>query len=231
MKKVGIYTKILVLLLGLFVIVLADWNETPCWYWIPDSGYRPQYQNPMAFGRKWLSASISRACNKDTFMLPYTDSLSLAQWLDFGIEATSFWWKVRKPGTYAMKGPIFCILSNYNVLITFAGFENLNNNQSVNPTIEKWFAFSDTTTYVPNPPPPKPPLNWMTPNELNNYSIVIMDNEWLHEIGYSRKIWEKVRIVNCNSAGEWHDPSGAYIIINLQYVPPWIDPATGEFRE
>src|SRR5690606_16519315 len=110
------------------------------------------------------------------------------------------------------------IKSNGNVAITFDGFENpqyLDSNalDGVKKEIE--------VVYGAGSSPTGPDFTgWLTPEELNEEEVIIPDSEDLHE-GLSFKLWNKITVCECNSAGIYR--STGTITMTLQNQMPWID--------
>ena len=155
----------------------------------------------------------------------------MAQWIEWSISGTEWKWKIRKVGPnlcqtdgyYAADCITFWLKSNYDVDMTFAGFGDLYNANSIDKWIEIWYALGEF-----NVPPPKTDPVWKSAALLNQTVIHFLDSQLLHD-GISLKLWNYIHVTNCNSACEYVDVDGARIILELKMIKPWIDPATGYF--
>ncbi|MEO0130325.1 MAG: hypothetical protein ABIK76_01330 [candidate division WOR-3 bacterium] len=213
--------KIIILMVFIIIQIFPClWIERPAWYW---NGERwiCQTLNPWARGRLWLYFKpVGDSCNKERWEIPFTDTISVAQWIRWSIEGTKNLWRVRKIGTFAGIGPIICLKSNEDVVMTFEGFENPTNGET---EIEKWYGFTDTTVEHPSEV-----SQWISATDLNNYTIRFEFPNGCQP--QSIKIWEKIEVEQCDRACEYVDPNGATIILTLTVIKPWIDRRTGLFK-
>ncbi|MCS7249907.1 MAG: hypothetical protein N2323_02225 [candidate division WOR-3 bacterium] len=209
------------LLVCLFSLVaFAVLQERPSWY-SPDCGntWEEQTGKSTARGRLWLDYHLQAdSCNKQTWVIPFKDSVSVAQWIRWSIEGKKTLWRIRKIGCFAGIGPTICVKSNADVVMSFAGFENPTNG---NTQIEKWYGFTDTTAVHPSQV-----SEWIPAQDLNNRPIPIPST--CH--AWARKIWEKIQVEQCDKACEYVDPDGATIILTLTVMKDWIDPLTGNYQ-
>ncbi|MEO0086717.1 MAG: hypothetical protein ABIK90_01400 [candidate division WOR-3 bacterium] len=208
------------LLVALFsLVVFSNPIENRSWWW-NGTDYEEQTGLRNARARYWKDVPLADSCNKERWEIPFTDSISVAQWIRWSIEGTKTLWRVRKIGTFAGIGPIICVKSNEDVVMTFEGFENPTNGET---EIEKWYGFTDITGEHPSEV-----SQWISASDLNNYTI---------RFGFSNgcqpqsiKIWEKIEVGQCDRACEYVDPDGATIILTLTVIKPWIDRRTGLFK-
>ncbi|MEO0120932.1 MAG: hypothetical protein ABIK40_06705 [candidate division WOR-3 bacterium] len=213
--------KIIILMIFIIIQIFPClWIERPAWYW---NGERwiCQTLKPWARGRLWLYFKpVFDSCNKEHWEIPFTDSISVAQWIRWSIDGKKTLWRVRKIGTFAGIGPIICLKSNEDVAMSFQGFENPTNGET---EIEKWYGFTDTTVEHPSEV-----SQWISASDLNNYTIRFdFPNSCQSQ---SIKIWEKIEVEQCDRACEYVDPDGATIILTLTVIKPWIDRRTGLFK-
>ncbi len=156
--------KIFILIVFIVMQIFPSfWIERPAWYWNGNS-WVYQFGNATARGRFWLDYNpIADSCNKERWEIPFTDSISVAQWIRWSIEGTKTLWRIRKIGTFAGMGPVLCLKSNEDVVMSFEGFANPTNGQT---EIEKYYFFTDTTVIEPD-------VNWqwIAAADLNNYTI------------------------------------------------------------
>lgn len=230
--------KRLVTLALLFVIAgiaLAEepnachWVEKQTWRY-KDGGWVSQGSgSPGARARCWMFVGQYRdSCNKRDWQIPFKAEASVAQWIVIEMNGDGFHWGVRKPGCYASDCVWLKFRSNYDVRVSFSGFDNLISktpDDCIDDTIEVWYAFSDDAN---NPPPYGDPA-WKTPEELNQWCIDVRDSYDLHWTGWMKHIWCRICVSPCNTSCEYVDPNWATINLTLQRIKPWIDPATGNF--
>jgi len=129
---------------------------------------------------------------------------------------------VRKPGTFAGVGPTIFLRSNYNLSLTFAGFENLVKIGDPTQTIPKYYAIQPTTI---NNPTQIASGDWISATNLNTTTIPINATG-----GTYRVLWEKIVVSDQNTACEYEDPAGSTIIINVVAMERWIDPRILEYE-
>ncbi|MEO0130326.1 MAG: hypothetical protein ABIK76_01335 [candidate division WOR-3 bacterium] len=209
------------LLVALFsLVVFSNPIENRSWWW-NGTDYEEQTGLRNARARYWKDVPLADSCNKERWEIPFTDSISVAQWIRWSIEGTKTLWRVRKIGTFAGMGPIICIKSNEDVVMSFQGFENPTNGQT---EIEKYYYFSDTTE---DSPPPPDDSRWIPASDLNNYTIPF-DFPICHAI--TKKMWELIKVEQCDRACEYVDPDGATIVLTLTVIKDWIDPETGNYN-
>jgi len=217
------------LLVSVLPIMAFAQTEVDAWYldgtnWVPIG-----LNNLQAPARCWASAFASGACNKTHWDIPVTIEADVAQWIEWQMSGTSWLWRVRKPGTYAADCITANIKSNQNVLIDYEGFDSLRyvgvgGKTSVNPVIPVWYAWSFSGSVVPGD------ADWVEATRLNIPAEwdTIFDSMDLHT-GLQWKLWNKIKVVECNSACKYRDE--AKITLELLCQKDWIDPATGYFKE
>lgn len=184
-------------------------------------GMNPKDRTVLA--RAFSSYPMQGACNKFVWEVPITVHASVAQWVEFSHSGTRYDWRVRKPGTYAANSLTFTLKSNSDVCIRFDGFENLRYVGSarfpgVKQDIETWYAFGEGEH--------PGDFEWISPSKLNKRSY-IKDSANLHE-GISWKLWNKIKVENCNSACEYQDDAMLTVVLLNQKV--WIDGRDGYFQ-
>lgn len=172
-----------------------------------------------ANARAWSRFPKQGSCNKKKWVIPVTVQASVAQWIEFHLSGTRYIWRVRKPGTYAANSLEATLKSNGDVTINFAGFANLYSGDSVNKEINTWYAYGEPTGGVYDPT-----LTWIEAGDLN--TTTVPDSGDLHD-GMTWKLWNKIEVVECNSACEYEN--NATITLVLQNQKMWINPKTGNF--
>jgi len=149
----------------------------------------------------------------------FTTEVQVAQWSRWEFTGTKFTWFVRKPGEYFADSITATIQSNGNVAITFSGFGNpqyLNSNalEGVKQEIESWFGAGTSST-----PFEKDFTGWIAAADLNEEEVILPDSADLHE-GVSYKIWNRIRVCECNSAGIYRNTG--VITLTLQNQMPFM---------
>ncbi len=167
----------------------------------------------------------SGSCNKAEWEIPFTTEVQVAQWLNWTISGTKWTWFVRKPGDYYTNCISATVKSNGNVAITFAGFADLayqtgegdyNGLEGVNQYIQTWYGYSEDemgpagTTFS----------GWIAADDLDDQTPILSDSQDLHD-GLAFKLWNRINVVNCNSAGTYRN-TGTITIAILNQLP-WID--------
>ena len=67
--------------------------------------------------------------------------------------------------------------------------------------------------------------DWIRASNLNQMTATIRDSAALHA-GKSFYLWNRIKVVECNSASTYRDTG--YVYLTLQNQKPWID-ERGEF--
>lgn len=165
----------------------------------------------------------SGACNKKDWVIPVFINASVAQWVEWTLSGTDWEWFVRKPGKYAADCITATLKSNYDVLIDYDGFADL-----------QYMGTGGVKTYIPvfyaqtvgaqSSPPPQ--ADFIAADALNNADGLIVDSQMLHD-GLSWKLWNYIEVEACNTACEYWDE--ATITLTLQGIKNWIDPLNGYF--
>jgi hypothetical protein len=208
----------------------CNWTEKNIWMdqggcWVPLGG-----GNPAARARCWMFArGFHDSCNKRDWQIPLKAEASVAQWIVIDMNGDGFHWGVRKPGDYTADCVTLTFRSNYDVKVSFEGFDNLISlypDNCIDDTIEVMYAFSEQGSA----PPPMGDPAWKTPAELNRGDFIVPDSRELHWNGWSKHIWCLIHVSPCNTSCEYVDPNWATINLTLQRIKPWIDPCTGNFN-
>lgn len=157
--------------------------------------------------------------------LQLTTEVQVAQWAKLSFSGTKWTWFVRQPGEYYADSITVTLKSNGNVSLTADGFANptyLDSNEldGVKQEIEiAYGAGSD--------PRASDFTGWFEPDEINGQELIVADSEALHE-GISVKLWNKINVCECNSAGIYRNTGT--LTMTLVNQMPWIDPETGGFN-
>lgn len=169
--------------------------------------------------RCFASNEATGACNKKYWHIPVTVHASVAQWIDFTMTGTRWDWFVRKPGWYAANCITAKVASNGDVLIDYQGFDNL---QGTNNVIPIWYSFGGSITEAQaNGWVPGPALN--DDDDLLDESEYWLDGRnFLHE-GLTWKLFNRIHVVECNTACEYQDVAEIILCLNQQKL--WIEQA------
>ena len=241
MKKLALGLMVVALIVALSLSVMAG-RPRITGELLPDSAVEHEAWKlddsgnwiPMGVGgieanaRAFSSNPVLDKCNKIYWEIPVTVHASVAQWIEFSINGTRYDWRVRKPGTYAANSLTAWLKSNSDVEVDFRGFRNLKYRGSkrfpgVEQEIETWYAYGEGAD------PGDDNLTWIPAVELNGCDAVIKDSAGLHTGSANWKLWNKIRVTECNSACEYND--NAMITLVLQNQKIWIDPETGNFAQ
>lgn len=187
--------------------------EHEAWEWVEGGWVSMGTSNLAANARAWGSGPLQGDCNKIKWVIPVTVHASVAQWVEWSISATRYDWRVRKPGIYAANSLTAWIKSNGAIEIDFADFGNL---AGLGGEIETWYAYGPVLNT----------LSWIPAAALT--SCTIPDDGDIHA-GISWKLWNKIKVVPCNSACEYNDDATITLVVQNQKC--WIDPETGLFAK
>ena len=191
--------------------------ESAVWYWDgaawqPNSELEPEEIN----ARLWRSGDeVTGNCNKKWWTIDVAVTASVAQWIDFDLSWNQFDWFIRKPGTYAGNCIEACIASNSDVVVDYQEFNNLMPAIEGNNPIAVYYGFETAQINPLNPEYP-----WVPAPDLNDDDDRLVDTEELH-YGICWKLWNKIVVIECNSACEYRDD--AKIVLTLVNQKEWID--------
>lgn len=184
---------------------------------------------PNQNARCFASNEAKGNCNKYKWVIPVTIHASVAQWIDFTMTGTRWDWFVKKPGWYAANCISAKVASNGDVYINYDGFEDLLPQGDGMVPIPIWYSFGASITDAAK--------GWVRSFDLNNDDDLLDESEYwfsvdniyrnqLHE-GILWKLWNRINVVRCNTACEYHDD--AMIILTLESQKKWIEPETGGY--
>lgn len=203
----------------------GDAYEVQAWEYV-DNTWVPQ-TGVTANARCFASGFSMGYCNKEKWEIPVVIHASVAQWLEYSMSGTRWDWKIRKPGTFAADCITASVASNNGISIAFEDFGPLVRDPQSGPggtdpdEIDIMYGY-DTKGSDPAA------INWISTETLNAQGCHIDDSDALHA-GYSVKLWNKIVVERCDSSCEYEDT--AKIVITLDNVKHWIDPATGFFKD
>ena len=165
---------------------------------------------------------VDSSCNKWEWQVNVTINASVAQWIHWNLNAQGWDWRIMKPGCYAANTIHFWVASNGDVLIDYEGFDDL---EAVVPNthnnyIETYYSWGDT-------PEIATANGWVRAIDLNIDDDLLDESELngdygpnLHT-GVDFKLFNKICVVDCNTACEYFDE--ATITLVLQQQKEWVD--------
>jgi len=195
-------------------------QESGVWYWDDDlQEWVDQAPLPMEDRDARLFRAGEGAegnCNAKYWEIPVEVHASIAQWVDFTLAWDQFHWYVRKPGIYAGNSIEACIASNSDILVDYEGFDNLmpdDPDVGVGTPINVWYGLEvgGVTPLVTG--------DWVPAPLLNQDDDYLVDSRELH-YSICWKLWNKIEVIECNSACEYSDL--ATITITLDNQKEWV---------
>ena len=157
--------------------------------------------------------TLSGNCNKKWWTVDVEIHASIAQWIDFRLDWNRYDWFIRKPGCYAGDCIEACIASNSDVGIDYEGFADLQPAIAGNNPIPVWYSLETGGGFQ------QANAGWVTAADLNLEDDLLEDTEELH-YGLCWKLWNKICVIECNSACEYSDY--ATITLTLVNQKDWI---------
>ncbi len=202
------------LVLALFCSAAVAKQEIPVF---PVVNGVPDVQNPTDLARAWKGEQHQSYCNADKTILISVEC-SLAQWMDLSLEATHLWWRILKPGDYAVNGIGVQLRSNGNVFVDYEDFADLQNSDVPADKIPTYYAVT-VGGQVPGAG------DWVRAADLNDDDDLIIEDEDHEAISFA--LWNRLVPFECDSACEYADRATIYVILDEQ--KPWVDRVTGDF--
>ncbi len=219
--------KLLLVLVALLVVsafaVENGLSQLTVWKDVDGEWVALSMTDPFAEARAFKSGAASGSCNKKNWTVDIETEVQVAQWINWQLDGRKWTWYVRKPGTYITDCISFFIQSNGEIVISFSGFESptyASTFTHVKDTVDAWYGYGLGNL-------PEEIEQMASAEELNELSVFIPDSADLHE-GISRKLWNKIMVVECNSACNYY--ASGTVTITLQRIKPWINPDTGGFN-
>ncbi|MDD3749911.1 MAG: hypothetical protein PHS43_05390 [Firmicutes bacterium] len=239
MKKLVVCFFVLAALL-IPAMVLADSADASGWPVYPPPRCEEEVQTWYRHGKDWYrsgegpnDAQLARcfrrgkltggSCNKEEWECAFTTWASMAQWCEWSISNTRWEWYILKPGTYAADCIGVFLKSNGDVEISFKDFGHLKGvNENTDEYIEVSYVARTWDGNDNNPPRiiHIDDTHWIPAPELNEKIFPVGDSMGLHE-GLWFKLFNKIEVSNCNSAGEYEDEGIVYITLKNQR--DWVD--------
>lgn len=182
--------------------------------------------SPTQLARSWNSGVSNGYCNKAYWDFTFTSHASVAQWINWNLAGTRKDWRILKPGEYASDSITFNIASNNDVMVFFAGFDDLKYlggevPEGTQDTIETWYSIGGSIEAAES-------NGWIRAADLNEEPLVIPNSNALH-YGQIFKIWQKIRVEPSNNSSEYENIGQIRLAItNLKF---WVDPESGQFTQ
>jgi len=200
MRKSIALVIVALLLIVLGAVALAEWEgpHTEVPVYDTATGY------PTYLARASLSGCYSSYCNDVKRVIPVTISASIAQWADITLNATDIEWRVLKPGDYFIDGVHATLQSNGDLFVDYEGFEDLVNDEG--DVLETYYALA--------------PGDWIRASALNAHDDPIPENRAHEEVEFT--LYNRIVVMNCDSACEYKDPNGAVITVVLKEQKEWV---------
>ncbi len=195
-------------------------QESGTWYWDGTAWVSHGPMDPEDInGRLFRGGeTISGNCNAAEWLVNVSIHASIGQWIDFELDWNRFDWFIRKPGIYAGNCIEACVASNGDIYIDYDGFADLqpdDPNVGVGTPIPVWYGLEiGTVTPLDND------ALWVAAADLNEDDDLLEDSEALH-YSICWKLWNKIEVIECNSACEYSDD--ATITLTLNNQKDWID--------
>ncbi|MCK4607478.1 MAG: hypothetical protein KAU35_09300 [candidate division Zixibacteria bacterium] len=177
------------------------------------------YDDPDALARLLRTGqAIDSSCNKTYWDIQVSIHASIAQWVKWSLSHQGWYWEVKKPGCYAGNCIAFQIHSNGDIFIDYKDFNALKGTNTHKDTIDTYYAFGNSIGDAET-------NGWVPAFALNDDDDLLDESELvgaydLH-YGISYKLWNKVCVVECNTACEYHDD--AMITLVLEQQKPFLD--------
>jgi hypothetical protein len=166
---------------------------------------------------------VDSTCNKESWHVDVHVSASVAQWVHWTLNKQGWEWYVMKPGRYAANCISFWIASNGDILIDYENFADLfsdNTHEQYIPTFYSW----GSSVFEAEA------KGWVRAEDLNDdddklcEAALNTDPFDLHD-GIDFKLWNKIEVVDCNTACEYLNEADIYICLEQQ--KDWVDPDGG----
>ncbi len=220
--------KLLVVLAALMAVAVLGVaqglpNQVEAWRWVEGTGW-VSMANDGVEANAWAFTSDGielQRCNKKDWTVEFTVHVSVAQWIEWRVNATKWKWYVRKPGEYAADCITLEVKSNGPVELRFTmpEIKRLPNQEipGVKEIIESWYGVGMAL-----------PETWYQAPLDDELVYTFEDSDALHG-GINTKLWNRIKVVECNSVCEYE--AKGTLKLTLGIIKPWIDPETGFFDE
>jgi len=230
MRKILLVTLVAGLLMSLVSLAWADQlqmgSETATYklvdgQWVLQTGVG-------ADARAWHQVDINQLqsgnCNKEKWEIKVATHASVAQWINWTLSAHGWNIRVRKPGIYIADCISASINSNADVLVTFAGFDDLRklSDPMKDLAIETWYALGDTNIPADSA--------WVKATDLNSKTLRVP------YCYHDAHLWIKINVRGADDSGYLKTRASEYqndatICLSVSVLKNWIDPTTGNFLD
>jgi len=229
MRKILLVTLVAGLLMSLVSLAWAtQWDistETETWKWV--NGQWVLQRGVGADARAWHQGTgQSGNCNKEQWEIDVASHASVAQWINWTLSSKGWQIRVRKPGIYIADCISASIDSNADVLVTFAGFDDLKklSDPMKDLAIETWYALGGTA--IPDDDA------WVKATELNSKTLRVP------YCYHDAHLWIKIFVRGTEDATPQYPKTraseyqnDAKIYLSVSVLKNWIDPTTGNFLD
>ncbi len=162
---------------------------------------------------------VDSSCNKTYWHIDVTMHASVAQWIHWTLNNQGWDWKVMKPGCYAANCITFWVASNGDVMIDYEGFDDLVGNNEHKDSIDTYYSWGGSPDVAEQ-------HGWVRAIDLNSDDDLLDESE-LNDVpndlhfGIEFKLFNKLCVVECNTACEYYDDATVTLI--LQQQKDWVD--------
>jgi len=230
MRKILLVTLVAGLLMSLVSLAWADQlqmsSEETATYKLVNGQWVLQ-RGVDADARAWHQGTgQSGNCNKEKWEIKVATHASVAQWINWTLDAQGWQIRVRKPGIYIADCISASIDSNADVLVTFTGFDDLRklSDPMKGMAIETWYALTSGEIPADNA--------WVKATELNSKTLRVP------YCYHNAHLWIKiyVREANDSNSGYFKTRASEYqndakIYLSVSVLKNWIDPESGNFLD
>mgnify|MGYP007049773142 CR=1 FL=1 len=169
------------------------------------------------------------SCNRQQWEIDFETTAEVAQWIEWRLSATEWDWYIRKPGVYYGDSIQAFIKSNGDVVISFdmedMTYQGAAAVGTTDTNIEVFYA-AVAGTQIPDPDddfvygPELEPIRLLDNMGQTFYQGLCPITQTLHD-GLWFKLWTKINVENCNSAGLYL--GGGTISIEATNQVAWLD--------
>jgi hypothetical protein len=189
--------------------------------------------DPAGFARVFGDVTkASGACDRFDWTTAITTKATVAQWINWSIEALDWSWQIRKPGVFASDGNRIVVSSNDDVNITFQGFTDLvSQSHPGAPDIDAAYGWDVGVDYgVPGTTMPvgAPASGWKDAPVNETFQVPYATLVAAGSAGYPVRLWNKVTITDFTRACSYLGTGN--IVLSVTDQKCFIDGDTGLFK-
>ena len=234
MRKILLVTLVAGLLMSLVSLAwatqypISSGTETQVWKWVVGENGQGSWVPQTGVGadaRAWHQGTTQEDnCNKEKWEIDVASHASVAQWIHWMLSSKGWQIRVRKPGIYIADCISATIDSNADVLVTFAGFDDLRklSDPMKDLAIETWYALGDTNIPADSA--------WVKATDLNSKTLRVP------YCYHDAHLWIKINVRGADDSGYLKTRASEYqndatICLSVSVLKNWIDPTTGNFLD